>query len=546
MTRPKKIAVDLVPMLPGGDNGGAKIFVLELLRALPKVAPDVTFILLTRKSSDHEVEPLLTSNMQRQMVWDDEVNSDTRKRLLIRIAGAVARRIPGRIRHRLPTSMRLRLLRWAGHFSTSSVISQLGADLLYCPFGGTVFSDATIPMAVTVYDLQYRTYPQFFTPEDRATRDKNFQQACSMSAMAVISDYVRDSVIAQGLVDPNRVFTIHIQIPKRLRTVSEEQRHQVLEKFGLQQNKYFMYPANFWEHKNHKALIFAFEIALRSGLPPDTKLVLTGAPSPRSQEILNDAKVLDIADLIVVPGFVDNTEFSALMMSSLGVVFPSLYEGFGMPVLEAMAMGRPVVCSGLTSLPEVAGDAALFFDPQKPAEIAESMVRLATDEGLRDTLIERGHRRVELFSDTTRMAQQYWQLFELASDGHVHRASTNGIHGDGWAGPQIVLRLPSGNEQRTARIELHLPEWVPHAQTKLTVSSHHQSKASEFTIARGKDRTVDLPIGSDAASIIISVSPYFCPAHIGNNNDMRDLSIIVRRIELQAPDNSIVIFPQAA
>jgi glycosyltransferase involved in cell wall biosynthesis len=536
------IAVDLVPMLPGGDNGGAKIFVLELLRTLPKLAPQTKFVLLTRKSSHDELASLLGPNVSRLMVWDDEAKPSRANRWM----AAIARRIPVSYWPVLAAKLRLLWQRLTSRADITSVISQIGANLLYCPFGGTVFTDAPIPMAVTVYDLQYRSYPQFFAPQDYADRDRNFRQACGMSAMAVISNYVRDSVIAQGLVDPDRIFTIYIRLPKRLHEVDETRRNQTLTKFGLQSKKYFIFPANFWHHKNHKTLISAFDLALRSGLAADIKLVLTGAPSPRTHEILAEANALGVGRLVVAPGFIDETEFAALMMSSLAMINPSLYEGFGMPVLEAMAMDCPVACSNVTSLPEIAGDAAVLFDPHNPTEIADSMVRLSTDDKLRNDLIERGRRRVDYFADTTAMARQYWQLFELASDGHVHIASTNGIHADGWAGPQIILRHPAGDPQRTARIELQLPEWVPNPCVTLNVTSHDGRTIARHTVTRGVDQILDLPIGPTAASSIISIEPHFRPADILSTSDTRDLSVMVRKVEFCEPNNIIVIFPPPA
>jgi glycosyltransferase involved in cell wall biosynthesis len=542
----RTIAVDLVPMLPGGDNGGAKIFVLELLRTLPTVAPEAKFILLTRKSSHHELAELVGENVSRQMVWDDEAKPSGAKLRIVGIGAAIARRIPVGFRRSMPVRLTQLWHRLTRRASSSSFISKVGADLLYCPFGGTVFADTSVPMAVTVYDLQYRSYPQFFSPEDYAVRDRNFRQACAMSAMAVISDYVRDSVIAQGLVDQSHVFTIHIRLPKRLHVVDETQQNQVLAKFDLQKGHFFIYPANFWPHKNHKTLIIAFEIALRSGLPHDTKLVLTGATSPHTREVLADAETLGVDHLVVTPGFIDKTELSALMMSSTAMIYPSLYEGFGMPVLEAMAMDCPVACSNITSLPEVAGDAALLFEPHNSIEIADSMVRLATDDRLRQDFIARGRRRVDNFADTGEMARQYWKLFELAFDGHVHIASASGIHADGWAGPQIILRYPLGELQRTMHIELQLPEWVPHSCVILEASDRDGRTVARHTLAQGTDQAFDFPIGSAATSTIISIHPYFRPAEIMSTSDTRDLSVMVRKVELCERNNTIVIFPPPA
>lgn len=542
----RTIAVDMVPMLPGGDNGGAKIFVLELLRTLPKIAPQAKFVLLTRRSSHHELDSFVGQNVTRQMVWDDRGEPTGLKYWIRRIGAAIARRSPALLQCFMPAQLRLVWQRFSGRTNTASIITQIGADLLYCPFGGTVFGDTSVPMAVTVYDLQYLSYPQFFAPEDVAGRADNFRRACAMSAMAVISDYVRDSVIAQGLVDPSRVFTIYIQLPKRLHSVDEDRQHHVLNKFALRAKGYFIYPANFWLHKNHKNLIAAFAIALRTGLPTDTKLVLTGAPSPRTQEVVNEAKAKGVEHLIVSPGFIEENELAALMMSALAMINPSLYEGFGMPVLEAMALDLPVACSNVTSLPEVAGDAAILFGPHNPSDIANSMIRLATDEKLRKELVARGRERANHFADTLDMARQYWKLFEMASDGSVYIPSTNGIHVDHWAGPQIVLRYPAGHPERTARMEIELPQWAPHSAVVLDACGHDGRKLTSHTAQRGIKQTVDIAIGPAPGSTIISIGPHFRPSDITATSDSRDLSIIVHKLEFCAPDNTIVIFPSSA
>jgi glycosyltransferase involved in cell wall biosynthesis len=144
------------------------------------------------------------------------------------------------------------------------------------------------------------------------------------------------------------------------------------------------------------------------------KLVCTGAADLRMQAVSAAAKGLGMQHCVLFPGFLTDIEFAAVLGSCLGVIYPSLYEGFGMPILEAMAARRPVACSDCTSLPEVAGGAALLFDPRKPHDIADAMVRLALDPQLRADFVRRGHQRAHAFCDAKEMALQYLEVFKFA------------------------------------------------------------------------------------------------------------------------------------
>jgi glycosyltransferase involved in cell wall biosynthesis len=123
---------------------------------------------------------------------------------------------------------------------------------------------------------------------------------------------------------------------------------------------------------------------------------------------------MHLGDRILFPGYLSTADLAALMANCTALVFPSLYEGFGLPVIEAMAAGVPVACSNTTSLPEVAADAAIFFDPRVPTQIANAMISLLQNDALRNRLIDSGLKRSAEFSDVARMAREYWQLFELA------------------------------------------------------------------------------------------------------------------------------------
>jgi glycosyltransferase involved in cell wall biosynthesis len=293
----------------------------------------------------------------------------------------------------------------------------MDADLLFCPFTATTYFEPGIPTVCTIYDLQYKTYPEFFAAEDVAHRDRTFIEACRhATALTAISDYSRDSAVAHGNLDPERIRTIHLRMAQR---ISHEAEHDkaVLSFLGLTPQRYLIYPANFWKHKNHEMLLTAFGMACHERLAADIKLVCTGAPGVRQVWLMSAAHNMNLADRVLFPGHLPNAELAALMANCSGVVFPSLYEGFGLPVIEAMAAGVPVACSNATSLPEVAADAAIFFDPRIPTQIAQAMASLVEDEALRARLIQAGQQRATEFSDVERMAGEYWDLFQYALAG---------------------------------------------------------------------------------------------------------------------------------
>jgi glycosyltransferase involved in cell wall biosynthesis len=287
--------------------------------------------------------------------------------------------------------------------------------LLFCPFTAPTYFKLNIPTVCVIYDLQYKTYPQFFAPADVSQRDNTFKEAARRSsALAAISDYSRDAAIAEGKLDPARIKTIHLHISQHsLRNAPRDE--SILARLHLTAGKYLIYPANFWRHKNHEMLLTAFGMAHGGGLADDIRLVCTGAPGERQQWLQRSARELGLGDHVLFPGYLANAELLALVTNSAGVVFPSLYEGFGLPVIEAMATGVPVACSNVTSLPEVAGDAAILFDPRIPEQIAEAMVSLVQDKELTTRLVRLGDARAALFSDSRLMAEQYWELFQNAA-----------------------------------------------------------------------------------------------------------------------------------
>lgn len=409
----RKVAIDLIPLLPHGANGGAKIFVLDLIKNLAEVASNCEFLLLTRDATYAELADLERVNVRRILIPTEQRGN----------LGSSWRSIGRMFVRHLPPRIKVPIVEARARVSTQGpkrLVDELDHELLFCPFTTPTLHISDIPTICIVYDLQHKEYPQFFTREERTRRDTALYNAARhASALAAISEYSRQSVLKHVEIDRDRVVTIPLRMAQRVRIVDRQTCEAAISPLGLNYERYFLYPANFWPHKNHEALLQSFLIARNNGLAPDVKLVLTGNPDHRQHTIKELAQRLTLSASVVIPGFVDEGQFEAVLSGCAAVIFPSLFEGFGLPIIEAMAVGRPVACSRVTSLPEVADDAALMFDPRTPSAIASAMTRLMSDQRLRARLIASGLERARAFANPMQTAKEYWGLFERATSANA-------------------------------------------------------------------------------------------------------------------------------
>jgi glycosyltransferase involved in cell wall biosynthesis len=167
-------------------------------------------------------------------------------------------------------------------------------------------------------------------------------------------------------------------------------------------------------HKNVGALVDAMPV-IRNAVP-DATLVVPGNPTRYGDELAARAWALGVADAVVFPGWVDSADLEGLYRAAACFVFPSFREGFGLPVLEAMARGVPVACSNASAVPEVAGDAALYFSPDHPDQIADAVTRVLRDPELAHRLSERGRERAGLFT-WAKAAEDTLAVYERARRG---------------------------------------------------------------------------------------------------------------------------------
>jgi len=275
--------------------------------------------------------------------------------------------------------------------------------------------DPAIPAVSIVHDLQYLSYPQFFDEEDRQTRARTFKEACRLSTRLVcVSEFVRKTVLENSTLGPDRVVTIPHRLAGRLAKPLVDRKRSVLDTYRLAENSFFLYPANFWAHKNHRMLLTAYGMYRARNPRSPLKLVCTGSADDRMRALREAVSQMGLEDWLCLPGFLTEMDFAALFASCYALVFPSLYEGFGMPVLEAMILGKPVLCSNVTSLPEVAGDAAIYFSPAKPEEMVDAMERITEDSHLVRQLVAKGIDHSAAYMDPAPMVSGYLAVFREA------------------------------------------------------------------------------------------------------------------------------------
>ncbi len=205
-----------------------------------------------------------------------------------------------------------------------------------------------VPTAVTVYDLQHLDLPHLFSRAERLFRARTHEvSARRADAVIVNSQFVRRSVVERLGVPPERVHAIPLGID-----------HARLRPGGERRERFLLYPARPWRHKNHERLFEAFALLRRER--PELELVLTGGG--------HEGRAVPPG--VVVKGLVSADELASLYRRAACLVFPSLYEGFGQPPLEAMACGCPVAAANIPAIAEACGDAAALFDPTEPEDIA--------------------------------------------------------------------------------------------------------------------------------------------------------------------------------
>jgi len=280
-------------------------------------------------------------------------------------------------------------------------VRSMGLDVLHMTYAAPLWSRS--PLVLTVHDICYATNPEWFSERDLRVLNANVPRSIRNAAHVITdSQAARRQIIETYGVADDRITAIAIGPGAGAQPISEEAAREGIATLGLARERpYLLAVGNLQPRKNLVRLIEAFRIV--SGRGHDVDLVIVGPRHYRAEDAV--AAASSVSDRVHFTGYVTERKLAACYRCAIALVFPSLYEGFGLPALEAMAHGTPIACSNAGSLPEVCGDAALLFDPLSADSIAGSIQQLLDDSDLRRRLSASGTERARSFSWTRTAAE---------------------------------------------------------------------------------------------------------------------------------------------
>lgn len=333
-----RVGISLLTLVPG-ISGGSETYARELVRALNRVG-------------EHEYRVFTPSIADD--VPGERIRSYRASRTMPGRTAAMARAavVPGRLKRELS-------------------LDEL--DVLHFPLTVMLPRTGLPPSVVSLLDIQHVLFPEFFSRAERLYRRVVYGWSLKRATRVIaISRHVQETLVERLGIDPERIDVVHLGLDHELFRPRPEPREPFL-----------LYPANPWPHKNHARLFQAFAELRRRR--PELRLVLTGTGLERLEAPVG----------VEVRGRVPREELASLYRRASALVFPSLYEGFGQPPLEAMASGCPVASSTAGALPEVCGGAARYFDPTSVDELVEAVSTVLDDP---QPLVEKGLARAAEFT----------------------------------------------------------------------------------------------------------------------------------------------------
>jgi len=369
-----RIAINTLPLL--ANKAGAERYTENILKYISKVDKDNEYSLILSKINKQYYE--IKQNNFKNMVY--KVN--TRSRLL-RIFGE--------------------------QFYIPLITKRLNIDVFFSPCN-IVPRFVSSPAVVMLFDLHWFIFPEIFNKLKLAYLKKSIGRSVQNSyKILTVSENSKKDIIEIFKIPEEKIKVIYVGLdPIFKKENDEDKRNGVMSKYGINK-KFILSVCQLHRRKNILRLVKAFS-NLKEQEKINHKLVIVGGKGDGYSEIISFINEKAINDILIT-GCIPDEDICLLYNAADLMVYPSLYEGFGMPVVEAMACGCPVVTSNVSSLPEVVGDAAVLVDPYSDENIADAIYSVISNKPPREGLIEKGFKRAKEFS-WEKAAQETLKIFE--------------------------------------------------------------------------------------------------------------------------------------
>lgn len=346
------------------DGGGAFQYAYSILEALERFP-----------ASDYQVAVAYSHPAWQTRILDSPV----RMRSFAVQEGLLDECLRVALRFGFPVSV-WRVLSKRIHPLTRRLLSE-AADIWIFPAQDVWTYAAPVPAVGVIHDLMHRyesTFPEVSCFGVYNRRERHYKRICRYAKAVAVDSHVGKAHLLESYpVADKRVCVLPYIAPSYI--YGERESLGIQQKYQLPE-RFFFYPAQFWKHKNHIGLLQAF--ALIEGDIPDFHLVLVGAKKNAFAEVEYEIARLDLVERVHILGYVPNSDMAAFYRHARALIMPTFFGPTNIPPLEAMAVGCPVAISGIYGIPEQVGDAALLFDPNSEKQIANAMLRLATEDDL--------------------------------------------------------------------------------------------------------------------------------------------------------------------
>ncbi len=356
--------------LPLGAWGGVETYFRNLLHYLQKVDSGNEYTLLI---DDRNVTqfPLYNPSFSRQ---------------IYRFA-----------RPSFPWYVRAALRRTLHYDVLKPFLNRVPLDVIHHPFSFLNPRGLATSSVLTFWDMQEEFFPEFFSATVLRWRQRMYRPSAEEATRIIVSsEFTKQCLVERYRIVPDKIDVIYTGYGPEFRVIDDpEDLDQVRQKYGLSR-PFLYYPAASWPHKNHRTLLAALRI-LCDRNDFDGQLVLTGIAMQAHGDMLRDIERLGLGERVKILGYLPYGELPFLYNLARLMVFPSLFEGFGIPLVEALACGCPVVCARAASIPEVVGEAGVTFDPLSAEDMADKVNSVWQDDGRISDMKIRGRERARIF-----------------------------------------------------------------------------------------------------------------------------------------------------